>query len=198
MSPVNSTGELTDHARVLLGFLGIMWGVWVADEILGNSLTKQLALVPRTGPGLKGILFSPLLHGNFNHISGNSVSLLVLGGLIILKDMQSFWIVTPFVWLIAGLGVWLFGQSDTKVVGASGIAFGYLGFLLAQGYYDRSVGAILIAVLVAMLYGKLIWSVFPLYERVSWQAHLFGFISGVAAAKYLPELRLWLNELRLY
>ncbi len=198
MSPVNSTGELTDHARVLLGFVGIMWGLWVADEILGNSLKKKLALVPRTSPGLKGIMISPYQHTDFKHISSNSMGLLVLGWLIIVRNMQDFLVVTPFVWLVEGLGVWLFGQSDTKVVGASGIAFGYLGFLLAQGYYDRSISAILIAVLAAMLYGRLIWLVFPIYERVSWQGHLFGFIGGVVAAKYLPELKLWLNELRLY
>jgi len=91
--------------------------------------------------------------------------------------------------VISGLGTWLLGGFNTNHIGASGLVFGYFGYLLWRGYFAQSFSAIAIAVLVGLLYGSMIWGVLPIHQGKSWQSHLFGFISGGVAARYLPELQ---------
>jgi membrane associated rhomboid family serine protease len=88
--------------------------------------------------------------------------------------------------LVSGLGVWLFGSAGLHI-GASGVVFGYLGFLLARGYFERNIPSILLSVIVGFLYGGAIWGVLPTQPGVSWEGHLFGFIGGVIAARFLSQ-----------
>jgi membrane associated rhomboid family serine protease len=88
--------------------------------------------------------------------------------------------------LVSGLGVWLFGASGVHV-GASGLIFGYLGFLLLRGYFERNFPSILLSLIVGFLYGGAIWGVLPTQPGISWEGHLFGFIGGVLAARLLAR-----------
>jgi len=114
---------------------------------------------------------------------------LVLGWLILsTRKLQHFLNISTIIVLISGLGTWVIGPSRSVHLGASGLIFGYFGFLLLVGYFERSVKSILIAIVVFFLYGSIIWGVLPIAEGVSWQAHLFGFVGGAFAA-YLTGRR---------
>jgi membrane associated rhomboid family serine protease len=128
----------------------------------------------------------PLLHGNFAHLISNTVPFFALGWLILLNGIRQFFVVTAIVWLSSGVGVWLFGSPGIHI-GASGVVFGYLGFLLLRGLFERSFQALTLSLLVGFFYGGLIWGVLPGQPGVSWEGHLFGLIGGVLAAKYLSR-----------
>lgn len=187
--------ELALHGRILGGFVSVLWVLEIADTLLFRGWLNRFGILPRRWIGLRGIVLAPLLHGDLRHLSTNTVPLVVLGWLILLRSTQIFVLVTAGVWLIGGLGVWLFAAPKSNHIGASGLVFGYLGFLLANGYFEQSGVAIATATLVGLLYGSTLWGVLPLRRGVSWQGHLFGAITGVLCAYYLPQLQQWLQSL---
>jgi membrane associated rhomboid family serine protease len=168
-------------AKVLGGFLVVMWVLEVLDTLLGNSL-DQYGIRPRDVDGLLGIAASPFLHGGFGHLVSNTIPFAVLGFLTMVHGMATWWRVTLLTALLGGLLVWLVGGAGSVHIGASGVIFGYFGFLLAMGLFERSAKAILIAVLVGLGYGGLIFGVLPAERGVSWEGHLFGFLSGCSVA----------------
>lgn len=182
-------------AMILGSFILLLWILEAVDQLLLQNRLNRLGIRPRHQQGLRGILFAPLLHGTWGHLSANTVPLLVLGWLVMLGGIREFAIATITTWLISGLGVWLFGGSNTLHIGASGLVFGYFGFLLSRSYFEYNPVSAGVAVLVALIYGPLIWGVFPFRRGISWQGHLFGFIGGVLAARYLPELQQWFTKL---
>ena len=171
--------------RTLLTLLGVLWALELVDALFLGQQLNSLGIVPRTLPGLKGIVFAPLLHGGFAHLAANSLPLFLLGGLVILRGVRQFALVTAWVWLLGGAGTWLTGGENTLHIGASIIIFGYFGFLVSRGFYEKTLSAILIAVFVAVLYGSMLWGVLPVQAGVSWQGHLFGFLAGIWAARRL-------------
>ncbi|MBD2069260.1 rhomboid family intramembrane serine protease [Leptolyngbya sp. FACHB-671] len=183
------TRQLELHATILIGFVGALWILELFDSIFLRGALNRYGIRPRTSEGIFGIVFAPLLHGNLRHLATNTVPLIVLGWLIMLRQTSDFFIVTAVAWLVSGLGVWLFGSPRTNHIGASGLVFGYFGFLLLRGYFEQSAIAILTAVIVGLLYGSLIWGILPIRRGMSWQGHLFGFAGGGLAAKYLPQLQ---------
>ncbi|MCH8898260.1 MAG: rhomboid family intramembrane serine protease, partial [Chloroflexi bacterium] len=128
------------------------------------------------------IPLSPFLHGSFGHVVSNSIPFLVLGGLIALRGRQVLLRVSFIVIGLGGAGVWALGRPAIHI-GASGLVFGYFGYLVARGWYERKLGSILMAIAVIILYGGLIVGVIPDRSLVSWEAHLFGLIAGVLAAR---------------
>lgn len=177
------------NAQILGGIVTVLWTLELIDTLLLGSVLNRLGIRPRQKRGIKGIVLAPLLHGNLKHLSTNTMPLVVMGGLILfLQSQQTFWIVTAVVWLISGVGTWLFGGPRTNHIGASGIVFGYFGFLLLQAYFNQNVVTIGIATIVILLYGGIIWGVLPIKRGRSWQGHLFGAIGGGLAAKYLPYI----------
>lgn len=180
------------HVRILGGFISVLWVLEIADTLIFKGWLNRFGILPRRWLGLRGILLAPLLHGNLRHLSMNTVPLVVLGWLILVRSTQVFVIVTAAVWLIGGLGVWLFAGSKSNHIGASGLVFGYLGFLLMNGYVEQSLVAIATTILVGLLYGSTLWGVLPLQRGVSWQGHLFGVLTGGLCAYYLPQIQNWL------
>ncbi len=170
------------RASQLLAFVGICWLVLAVDLLTPGPLAL-FGVHPRTMAGLSGILFAPLLHGGVAHLMANSVPLLVLGGLIILADERRFLAAVLWSSLGAGLGAWLLGPTNSVHVGASGIVFGFLGFLLTRGFFARRVWLILLSLAVAALWGGLVFGVLPGQAGVSWQSHAGGFLGGVLAAR---------------
>lgn len=180
------TRELRTQVVILGGLIGLMWAIEIIDQLLGRAL-DQLGIKPRTISGLRGILFAPFLHGGFAHLIANTIPFLTLGWFVMLRRTSDFWIVSTIAMIVGGLGTWLIGAPYTVHIGASGVIFGYLGFLLFRGYFERSFTAILLSVIVVVLYGGLIWGVLPGRIGVSWEGHLFGFIGGAIAARLLAQ-----------
>lgn len=181
-------GELKQQLSLLGTLVAIMWVAEVVDQwVLGRQL-DLLGIIPRTTIGLRGIVLAPFLHGGFAHLIGNTIPFLMLGWLIMLRETSDFVRVTLVVGLTSGLGTWLLGSSGSHI-GASGVIFGYLGYLLLRGFFERRLGSISLSLLVGTLYGSMIWGILPLQRGISWEGHLFGFLGGVLAARILSVRR---------
>lgn len=167
------------------GALLAMWVLELADLLLLGGALDAYGIRPRSVDGLDGIFLSPFLHGGLAHLANNSIPFLVFGLLVFLNGLRSFVVTTLLSLLVGGLGVWLVGAPDTVHIGASGVVFGYLGYLLLRGYFSRSVGAILLSLLLVVLYGGALWGLLPIQTGVSWTAHLFGFLGGALSAYLL-------------
>jgi membrane associated rhomboid family serine protease len=166
---------------VLLVMLAVMWVLEVIDLLPGVSLDRW-GIRPRELGGLTGIATAPFLHIGFGHLIANTLPFLVLGGVIALSGLRQFVETTIIIAVVGGLGVWLFGGGNSVHLGASGLIFGYITYLISRGAFARRVTWIVGGVIVAVFYGgSLVWGVFP-NGRMSWQGHLFGAIGGVVAA----------------
>ncbi|QZY28753.1 rhomboid family intramembrane serine protease [Nocardioides coralli] len=164
-----------------LGFVGLLWAIEIADAVTPAALDSY-GIRPRSEDGLWGILVAPLLHGGWGHLEGNSVPLLVLGFLVAVVSTARWFIVMAWSWVVSGLGVWLLAPAASVTIGASGLVFGLLTYLLVAGFRERSATRILVSVAVFIVYGGLLLGVLPTDARVSWQGHLFGAVGGVLAA----------------
>jgi membrane associated rhomboid family serine protease len=181
--------QLRNRAIILAGFVLFIWLLELFDWIIFDHALDAFGIRPRTVSGLRGILLMPVLHADFGHVLANTFPFIVLGGLVMIRGLRDFLVVTGVVILVSGLGVWLFGGSGTVHIGASALVFGYLGFLLLRAYFEWSLVSIAVALVVGLMYSSLIWGILPIYLGVSWQGHLFGFIGGALAAYLLSPKR---------
>lgn len=169
-------------AVVMAVVIAALYVVEAVDTAMNNRLDAD-GIVSRHADGLVGIVFSPFLHDGFAHLTSNAVPGAVLGFLLLLA--RRFVIATAVVWIVSGVGVWLFGPTGFTTIGASGIVFGWLAFLLVRGLFNRSPLQILLGFLLFLVYGSVLLGVLPGQSGVSWQAHLFGAVGGVLAASLL-------------
>ncbi len=176
------TRSLKAQTVTLSASVGAMWITFAANAILGGALL-QFGIVPRTVHGLIGIVAAPFLHGSLNHLIANTIPFLIFGWLVMLRDRRHFLPVTLYAALGAGLLAWTIGAPNSIHVGASGVIFGYLGFLLLSGWYSRSFVSIVMSLGVAALWGGTVMQVLPGAAGISWQGHLGGFIGGILAAR---------------
>ena len=183
---------------LLLIFVAVIWVVYLVNSLLFDGSLNRYGLSPMALPyrwlsefepslpylagSLRGILLSPLLHGSFSHLMSNTFPLLLLGGFVALRGAKTLIGVSLLVIVLGGLLVWIVGRPAVHI-GASGLVFGYFGFLVAQGWYERSIVSIVVAVGVLLLYGGIIFGVLPQSGFISWEGHLFGLIAGVLAAR---------------
>ncbi|HEY9814078.1 MAG TPA: rhomboid family intramembrane serine protease [Candidatus Sericytochromatia bacterium] len=179
--------ELKTHTTILGGAIAIMWILEIIDLFFLRGRLNAYGIRPHTIIGLRGILFAPFLHAGLGHLIANTIPFLTLGWLIMLRETSDFFIVTAITTLVSGLGVWLFGNPYSVHIGASGVVFGYLGFLLLRGYFERSFIAIALSLIVGFFYGGVIWGILPTQRGISWEGHLFGFIGGILAARLLSR-----------
>jgi len=157
-----------------------IWLVFALDYIIPINFTN-FGIIPRQMDGLLGIFFAPFLHANLPHIISNSIPLFILTlTLFIFYEKQAFkvWfgitlIGGGLVWLIAGLF-----SGPSVHVGASGVIYGLVAFLVLSGIYQRSIQTILISIVVIIAYGSIIFGVLPTQPNISWQGHLFGALAG--------------------
>ncbi|MBF6168105.1 rhomboid family intramembrane serine protease [Streptomyces gardneri] len=166
---------------LIVCFVAALYGLEGVDSVVGGRL-DYAGIEPRRADGLSGILFAPLLHGGWGHLIGNTLPVLVLGFLVLLAGIGRGLAATAIIWLLAGLGVWLTGAAGSVHLGASSLVFGWLTFLISRGWFARNVGQIALGLVVLALYGSLLWGVLPGQDRISWQGHLFGALSGLLAA----------------
>lgn len=181
-------------AATILTFVALLYLVEIADQLTGHSLDRH-GIRPLERDGLWGIVYAPLLHANWGHLAANTVPALVLGFLVTLAGLSRFVWATAIIWILGGLGTWLIGdvggcRLETNHIGASGLIFGWLGFLLVFGWLTRHIWQIVIGLVVMFAYGGVLWGAVPVLDRcggVSWQGHLCGAIAGVLAAYWLSR-----------
>ncbi|AWB84577.1 rhomboid family intramembrane serine protease [Corynebacterium liangguodongii] len=180
--------------RFAFGFLAVIWGVFIVNEVFFLGALKAFGVHPLDANTLLLIFTSPLLHANVSHIISNSIPGAIFCFLIGYSGARVFWEVTGIVTVIAGLGTWVFGGIGTNHIGASGLIYGWLAYLVVRGFFNRSAQQIALGVILGFFYSGLIWGVLPGTEGVSWQGHLFGAIGGIVAGMAItsddpPELR---------
>ncbi len=181
MAPPRPTRILVLRLAALAAFVGALWLVQAVNWASGYRLNVTFGLIPRHVAGLDGILGMPFLHGSFAHLASNTPPLLVMGGLLATTATRALLAVNAVIVGAGGVLVWFFGSTAVHV-GASGLVFGWFGFLVARGLVDRSPVTLAAALAVGFLYGAMIWGVLPGRPGVSWEAHLFGALAGAGAA----------------
>ncbi len=167
--------------NLILKLFTLITAIELLNILMGRQL-NHLALVPRELDRLYGIIISPFLHGSLWHYLSNIIPICLFSWLAMQYGRRCFVNTTLFVFLATGLLVWLFGR-DAYHLGASGIVYGYFGFLLFAGFISGRIKLIMISLLVGFFYGGMIFGVLPMRAYVSWESHLFGFLAGLVAAK---------------
>lgn len=174
--------------KLLAGMIALMWGLEVVDLAAGHRLDAY-GIHPRDTTGLAEIVSAPFLHVGFGHLISNTVPFAAMGIAIALGGLARVVLVTIIVGVASGLGVWLIAPSDEVHLGASGLVFGYASYLVSRGILSRRLAELAIGVVVVVIWGVgLAQGLLP-QEQISWQAHLFGAIGGVAAAFMLAKRR---------
>lgn len=166
--------------KVSLFFVAIMWGIKIVEVILNISFSSY-GVLPRETSGLKGILFSPFIHGDFYHLFDNSIPLLALGTLLFYFYRKIAWEASLLILLMSGFWLWIIGRSSYHI-GASGFIYGLAAFLFFSGIFRRNGRLLTISLLVVFLYGSLIWGIFPIEQHISWEGHLTGGVAGAVIA----------------
>lgn len=164
---------------LLLCFVALLWAVELVNWALDHRLNAY-GILPRTQQGAWGIALAPLLHGGASHLASNTLPLLILGGFVALRGARTLALASLVIIVLGGMGVWVAGRSALHV-GASGLALGLFGYLVALGWHERSFVAIFAAIAAVALYGGMIFGVLPQGGFVSWESHLFGLLAGVVA-----------------
>ncbi len=186
----------------IISFVALLYVAELVDQLSGHRLDGN-GIRPLEADGLWGVLFAPLLHANWAHLMANTGPALVLGFLVALAGLSRFVWATAIVWILGGFGTWLIGDmgspcGPTDHIGASGLIFGWLTFLLVFGFFIRSGWQIAIGIIVLFLYGGVLWGAVPVLNvcgGVSWQGHLCGGIAGILAAYLLSKPERKVREL---
>lgn len=181
---------LEDGKRIavaLAAMVALAWFIEAADWLIFRGSLDSLGIVPRTTVGLRGVFLAPLLHSSFAHLLANTVPFVVLGAVVMARAGRRFTIVVLAIVVISGLGVWLLGPARTVHIGASGLIFGFFGYLVVSAYYERSLTSVAIAVMIIVVYGGILLGALPQAGPISWQGHLFGLLGGGVAAYWFAS-----------
>jgi membrane associated rhomboid family serine protease len=174
-----------DEARkaffVMVGFIGLIWILQIANWADHYGLDGSYGILPRSLGHLGDIFTAPFLHFNWDHIEGNSGPLFVFGFLAAYRGVVKFLGVTLVVAITSGLAVWLFQSSNELTVGASGLIFGYFGYVLTRGIIERNLIDALAAIVIGLSYAYILTVAIPGAHGVSWIGHLGGLVGGIAS-----------------
>ncbi len=174
--------------RIVIAMVALMWVLEVVDVALDHRLDRY-GIEPRDPDGLDGVLTAPFLHVGFGHLIGNTIPFVVMGVVIAFEGPLRLLGVTAIAALASGLGTWLVAPANSIHLGASGVVFGYAGYLLVRGFFSRSLTHLVVGVVVIGVYGTtLLFGLAP-RDGISWQGHLFGAVGGVVAARLLDVRR---------
>ena len=168
-------------ALVMLLLLAGLWMLEFLDQLSGHQL-DQLGIHAREVDGMPEIFTAPFLHAGWDHLLSNSLPFYILGFLVLLSGLARWLASSLIIIVISGVAAWSLTPAHTIILGASGLIFGWLTYLLARGIWSRRPAQVVVAALVLLVYGGLIWGIFPSGAGISWQAHLGGAIGGVVAA----------------
>jgi membrane associated rhomboid family serine protease len=173
--------RLRDALVVMMTFLLLLWVIQTANWADGYGLDANFGILPRHLSHLADIFTAPFLHLSWQHLEGNTVPLFLLGLLAAYRGVARFLAVTLIVIVTSGLAVWLFQSGGTLTVGASGLVFGYFGYVLARGLFDRNWMDIGVGAVAGAGYGYILLVALPGTPGVSWLDHLGGLVGGVLA-----------------
>jgi len=180
-----SVRKVRDAFVLVGGFVALIWVLQVFNWADGYRLDTEFAIYPHNVGRLADIFTAPFLHLSWQHIEGNTVPLFVLGVLAAYRGIGKFLLVSLIVVVTSGLAVWLFQSSGEPTVGASGLIFGYFGYVLIRGFFDRNVLDIGVGVVAGVLYWTILQVAIPGTPGISWIGHLGGLFGGVLAAWFL-------------
>ncbi|TDD79321.1 rhomboid family intramembrane serine protease [Actinomadura rubrisoli] len=171
-------------AVVLIGSVtAAMWALELFDVYADNGRLDQFGIQPRDVSDLPDIFTAPFMHAGLQHMAGNTVPFLVLGFLAAVRGIAKFLAASLIVIVVGGLGVWFTSSANT--LGSSILIFGFFGYLVGRGLFERRLLDIGIAVVVVAVYGTMLFGVIPSDPAISWQGHLFGLLGGVLGAWFL-------------
>jgi membrane associated rhomboid family serine protease len=174
--------KLRDAVVVMAGFLALIWALQVFNWADGYRLDADFSILPMHLSRLPDIFTAPFLHFSWQHIEGNSLPLFVLGVLAAYRSLSRFLVVSLIVLVTSGLAVWLLQSGNEPTVGASGLIFGYFGYVLVRGFLDRNMVDIFVGAVAGVLYWTILQVAIPGTPGVSWIGHLGGLAGGVIAA----------------
>ena len=178
--------KIKEEAIAIAIFIASIWAVFALDIFLP---LESFGLVPRDAGGLLGIIAMPFLHGNYQHILGNTIPLVVLLSLLAGSRADSRKVV-GIVIVIGGILLWLFGRGDALHIGASLLVFGLVVFLIVAGFLEKRTIPMIISIIVALVYGtSLLSGISPWQQGISWDGHLMGGIAGGITAWLLVKRR---------
>jgi membrane associated rhomboid family serine protease len=180
--------ELARNARIALLAVALMWAVFFLNTLFPPDF-RQYGVVPRQAEGLWGIFLAPFLHGSLNHLTANSGPLFVLLAVSLSFSRMLTTQALGAIVVIGGMGVWVFGRPHTVHIGASGVIFGLIGFLVFIGIFGRRWKTLVLSLVVFFAYGGAIMTLFIHMPGVSWSSHFWGFAAGVLAAWRLAQSR---------
>jgi membrane associated rhomboid family serine protease len=171
--------------KILAVFVSLLWIIEIVNIASGGWL-RAYGIYPRDLDGLFGVFTTPFLHGGLRHLISNTIPLVMLGLILATHGLKTFTQSTVIVVVLGGLLVWLFGRPSNHI-GASGLVFGWWGFLIGLGYFKRDWKALLTALIVLFLYGGMFFGLLIVDARISFESHIFGAVSGIIAAAILAK-----------
>ena len=173
---------------VMTGFLVVIWAIQVANAADSYYLTQTYGIMPRDLSSLPYIVTAPFLHVSWSHIEGNSGPLFIFGFLAAYRGLGKFAAVTAIVVVTSGLAAWFFEPAGTVGVGASGVVFGYFGYIIVRGLFDRHAIDVLIGAVMALCFAYQFAVLLP-HQGIGWQAHVGGVVGGVLSGWLLRDRR---------
>jgi membrane associated rhomboid family serine protease len=183
-----SAGKAVRALIFMTGFLGLLWLIQLINWADSYHLDR-FGILPRHESHLADIFTAPLLHFSWQHLEGNSIPFLVLGFLAAYRGIMRFIAVTLIVAITSGLAVWFFQSSTELTVGASGLIFGYFGYVLVRGLFDRNLVDVIVGVLAGIAYAGILAVAIPGTPGISWIGHAGGLAGGVLAGWVLRSRR---------
>ena len=174
---------------VMVGLLAVLWLVQIVNAVEGYDLNREFGIEARDPASLPEIFSAPFMHSSWTHIEGNSGPLFVFGFLAAYRGVKKWLGVSVLIIVASGLGVWFITPSNTVTVGASGLLFGYFGYVIVRGLFDRHPIDIVIGLVMALCFAYQFTSLLPTDEGVSWQGHLFGFVGGIVGGWIFRDRR---------
>jgi len=172
----------------VLVLVALCWAVFILNNLILHGHLNQNGLRPRHIGGLPGIIWSPFLHGSFQHLMANTVPLALLGAILCLRGRNEFAIVTMMGVILSGVLTWLIGRNAYHI-GASGLIFCFFGYLASLAFFERKIGTLLLSIVCIVGYGGIIRGILPTSSAVSWEGHLAGFISGITLAWFFSNVK---------
>ncbi|MEO8086383.1 MAG: rhomboid family intramembrane serine protease [Bacteroidota bacterium] len=179
-------------------FVALLWIIKLSEEYFHFNLVF-LGIVPLTAEGFIGIFTAPFIHANYDHLLSNTLPLLVVVTGLIYFYKEIAYNVIAMIWLFTDFWVWLAARPSSHI-GASGLIYGFVCFLFFSGIIRRNKNLLAISMLVAFLYGSMVWGILPVNQTISWESHLFGSVAGIFAAIYFRKegpqriVKIWEEE----
>jgi membrane associated rhomboid family serine protease len=173
---------------LMVGFLAFIWLVQVVNWLDGYHLSVAYGIHAREPDGIIGVFTAPFLHLSWSHIEGNSGPLFIFGFLAAFRGVKRFLSLTLLIVLVSGAGAWLASGAHTVTAGASGVVFGYFGYVIVRGFFDRHRIDIVVGLVMALCFAYQFSVLLP-HQGISWQGHLSGFVAGIAGGWFLRDRR---------